>query len=52
MGIGELTLALTLDGKCTDAVELLALLTLSGVCTTLAMHAVRDAVHAGLVTHN
>lgn len=52
MSLAETTLALTLDGKCTDAVELLALLTLCGYCVTESMLAVRDAVHCGLVAHN
>jgi hypothetical protein len=51
MGISEATLALTIDGKCNDAIELLALLTQLGFCTTEAMHATRDAVHSGLVQH-
>lgn len=51
MSIAETTLALTIDGKCNDAIELLACLTLLGFDTTDAMHATRDAVHCGLVQH-
>ena len=44
----ELCLHATLDLNVTDAVALLATLTLVGVCVTEAMHLVRDAVHCGL----
>ena len=51
MSISESTLALAIDGGCSDAIELLALLTLLGYCVSDAMHSVRDAVHCGLVHH-
>lgn len=51
MSISETTLALTIDGKCNDAVELLACLTLLGFDTTDAMLHVRDAVRCGLVSY-
>jgi hypothetical protein len=44
----ELCLHATLDLGVDDAVTLLAVLTLVGVCVTEAMHLVRDAVHCGL----
>lgn len=44
----ELCLHATLDLGVTDAVTLLATLTLVGVCVSEAMHLVRDAVHCGL----
>ena len=44
----ELCLHATLDLGITDAVTLLATLTMVGVCVSDAMHLVRDAVHCGL----
>ena len=49
--LGETTLALTLDGKCNDAIELIACLRCLGYSLNDAMLAARDAVHCGLVSH-
>ncbi len=51
MGIGEATLALCIDGKCTDAIELMGLLTLLGFQQQEAHDASFDAVKTGLVQY-
>lgn len=51
MDIATFALHACIDANETDAIALLATLTSAGYCTTLAMLVVRDAVHAGLVSH-
>jgi hypothetical protein len=51
MDISEAALSLVIDAGCREAIELLALLTLMGYCTTAAMKVVADSVRGGLVLY-
>jgi hypothetical protein len=51
MEISEAALYLVIDAECTDAIELLACLTLLGYCTTKAMEVVATCVRYGLCIH-